>query len=199
MRARRTLSLAFAGLLWAVSSPALAATSIGPPLRATAIGLEEVLDKCAFAGITTTNGRIQFVFGGSAESFSTSTSQPQATLVRCAFVSPFQSGVPGSEPSYEQITSTSLGGAVAVTPPALTPPLQVRPAEICVSGFGVFGPIPPAENPKHLAEACSDYGINLFRSSSSDPRRDESTGLATQFAGFVLGTTMPIIPCCTSG
>ena len=124
-------------------------------------GCENLTGKCTYAGVTTTDGRIQFVFGGTAISYSRSASQPMATQVNCRLISPHQPGVPDSPGTFVQSTSTALAGAVAATVPQLTAELPLRPVRICVSGLAVFGPVVPAENPKFLTETCNPQPLEL--------------------------------------
>ena len=121
------------------------------------IGSLELAGKCAYVGVTTLTGGIQFVIGGAATSYSTVplSVQPVGTRVTCTLRSPAQ-GIPGEEGPLSHSTEIRMAGAAAVTTPAQTVPWPLRPVQICVSGDAQYGPAPAEE---FLAEVCTTSAI----------------------------------------
>ena len=121
------------------------------------IGTTELAGKCAYVGVTTLTGQIQFAFGGATESYSTipASVQPIGTRATCTLISD-QQPIPGSPPTVSMVTDIRMSGAAAATPPALTPPWPLRPVRICVSGDAQYGPTPADRT---LAQICTTAAI----------------------------------------
>ena len=125
------------------------------------IGSQELAGKCAYVGVTTLTGQIQFAFGGATESYSTEPAsiQPIGTRATCTIKSPPQ-GLPGELGLLTQVTDIRLSGAVAAAPPGMTPPWPLRPVLICVSGDAQYGPT-PKEKVLTQTCACVDLGVTV--------------------------------------
>ena len=111
---------------------------VGP--SANGIGAEQVAGQCTYTGQTTPNGRMQYQYGGEAVASSTSPSQPQLTDVKCTLTSPAQ-GVPGELPTQ----TTSFEAAcplVACVSAGIVTGWPVRPVQVCIDGYAIFGPTP---------------------------------------------------------
>lgn len=133
------VSTQFAGEIIAAT-----AVDLGPSRGDDArVGSVELSGKCAFVGVTTLTGQIQFVFSGATESYSTvpASAQSIGTRAQCALYS-LRQGLPGETGDLSQFTDIRLSGNAAATPPAVTPPWPLRPVLICIAGDAQFGPVP---------------------------------------------------------
>ena len=136
-----------------VAGQVVSATVTVPPALPTFV----MSGKCAYVGVTTIDGKIQFVFGGETTSYSAvpTSIQSVATRATCTIVSPAQ-GLPGEMGTLTMSIDIRAAGPAAATPPGVTDAWPLRPVRICVSGDAHFGPI-PAETTLPLA--CSDTAV----------------------------------------
>ena len=134
--------------------------SVVTPAEAN-VGTEEVTGKCTYAAVTMAeppDAWFTFVVAGFALGYSTTANQPYVTSVTCTLVSPTQPGVPGSPPTTSFSTTYTCPGAVCATPPggAVSDRFPVRPAQICISGYALFGPDLLRRN---ITPACGSAAI----------------------------------------
>ena len=121
-------------------------------------GEEFVAGRCTTSGQTSLTGAtMQYEYGGEAVATSTSQSQPEVVAIQCTLVSPPQ-GIPGERPTLTATTpSVACPGAVCATGSVPVTGWPVRPVQICITGFAVFGPTPVVQT--HIRPACSTSTI----------------------------------------
>ena len=104
------------------------------------VGAEQVAGQCTYTGQTTLTGTMQYQYAGEAVASSTSQSQPLLTVTKCTLTSPAQ-GLPG-----EQATQTTSFEAacplMACASAGTVTGWPVRPVEVCIDGYTIFGPTP---------------------------------------------------------
>ena len=110
---------------------------IGPGIH---IEGEQVTGACSYTGQTMLDGTLQFEYAGEAIATSATQSQPELTDVMCTLTSPAQ-GLPGEEPTRTASFEVACPLYACATASAVTG-WPVRPVQVCVDGWSIFGPTP---------------------------------------------------------